>query len=271
MRFDDGFLPYAHACLNSLRDRYPGHPPLIVDYAGKDARTLALLDSMRAERLPPEPPPEFARFLHRKRAPEAVFDRFKLWRHQFDRFETILHLDADMLVLHPLDDLFAQTNPYAVANHEPLPQVRVFHPDHARKRALLRRLDEDDLVYPEGPDDMANAGLFTLPRAFRGPQALAQLARFAMRYGQFFAFADQSLLSLWLRARGVLPSSQFADNFQTPFFTDPNIDVPFERIRVLHFSSYRKPGTRSFDQWTRIGPARDKVHTLFNRYRDMDL
>ena len=31
IRFDDGFLPYARACLNSLRLNYPAHPTIIVD------------------------------------------------------------------------------------------------------------------------------------------------------------------------------------------------------------------------------------------------
>ena len=271
LRFDDGFLPFAKACLNSLRANDPHHAQLIVDYDGVDPGMLALLDVMMARRLPKDPPPEFVRFLNRERAGHAVADRFKLFRSGFNEFDTIIHLDADMLVLKPLGDLLSKPEPYFVANHEAAPEVRIFDPRHARSRDLLDRLAEDRLPFPGQADDMANAGLFTLPRSVRTPRTIADLARLAKRYGRYFAFADQSLLSLWYLANGHRPSLTFADNFQTPFFTDPTINVPFDDIRVLHFSSARKPGTIAFDRWSRVGPERERLLKVFRHYRDLAL
>ncbi len=267
IRFDDGFLPYARACLNSLRLNYPEHPTLIVDYPGSDPDVLAALDAFGAERLPAGKPPEFSRFLHRQRGGGAVFDRLKLWQRPFDRFETILHLDADMLVLAPLDDLFGHGSPYFVANHEATQGVRVFAAP--TDEAIPRLLEKDGISMPSDPDDMANAGLFALPKRFRSRENLALLARLAERYGRFFAFADQSLLSLWLRASGLRPTLNFGDNFQTPFLTDPTVGVGLDEVRVLHFSSHRKPGSRAFDTWERVGEDRARVLELFQTYRDM--
>ena len=99
LRFDDAFLPFAKACLNSLRVNYPDHPQVLVDYVEEDQAMLSLLEAIGARRLPPEPPPEFVRHLHRDRAGHAVGDRFKLFRSGFKPYDTILHLDADMLIL----------------------------------------------------------------------------------------------------------------------------------------------------------------------------
>ncbi|TCO72035.1 hypothetical protein [Rhodovulum euryhalinum] len=267
--FDDGALPCARACLNSLAQNAPGHPPLLVDYRGADAGMLRLLAERGATRLPAVAPPEFTALLRPTRGRDCARHRFGLWRRAFDGYGTILHLDADMLVLGPLYAPFAARQPVFVANHEADPAVRVFESRWRDDPVLNARLAEDGLPFPEGPDDMANAGFFALPAAFRTRAHLAGLARLAERYARWFAYADQSLLSLWLSAQGLRPSRDFRWNFQTPFFTDPTVQVPFEQIRVLHFSSPRKPGTRAFARWDRAGPDRNRIEALFCHYRDM--
>ena len=266
MRFDDGFALYARACLNSIKENYPNHPQLIIDYSGNDRRLTDTLVAMRARILPPEPPPEYTRHLKKGRVGQPVFDRFRLWRSAFRSFDTILHLDADTLVLHPLDDLFEKPHPFFVANHEASAGVQVFDPVHDDNDQLTRMLCEDGLPALNAPDDMVNAGVFTLPSASRTPGNIALLARLARRYGRYLAFADQSLLSLWLAALGQRPSTDFADNFQTPFFTAPDVPVAQKDIRILHFSSHRKPGTHAFETWDRVGPARAWIMQTFERY-----
>jgi len=267
--FDDRFAGHARACLNSLRSNFPGHPPLLVDYRGRAPHVLSLVDAHAATRLHPAPPPEFTSALRMTRGRDCALHRFGLWRRGLRECGPILHLDADTLVLGPLDDLFEASQPVFVANHEADPAVRIFAPECAGDPTLLSRLAEDGLDYPDAPDDMANAGVFLLPPSLRTRPQMALLARLAQRYGAYFAFADQSLLSLWLRVRGIRPSTDFSVNFQTPFFTDPSVDLPFEAIRVLHFSSARKPGTRAFSQWSRAGPQRERLTELFHHYRDM--
>ena len=268
IRFDDGYWAFARACLNSVCRNYPGHPSLIVDYRGSNTEVLLTLGEIEAEVLPAGNPPEFSRFLHRDRGGEAVVDRLKLWQRPFDRFDTILHLDADMLVLAPLDDLFEHPTPYFVANHETTSGVRIFGEELGRSSELDRLLEEDGIAMPSEPDDMVNAGLFTIPRRFRSRENLALLAQLSERYGQYFAFADQSLLSLWLRATGLRPNHNFGDNFQTPFFTDPTAARHMNDIRVLHFSSHRKPGTYAFENWERVGADRERIAKMFEYYRD---
>lgn len=267
IRFDDAYAIYAMACLNSIRANYPDHPKFIIDYRGGGGRILDLLSDLGAELLPTVPPPEYTRYLQESRAGSAVFDRLGLWRSAFRRFDTILHLDADMLVLHPLHDLFECTEPHFVSNHESSFGVHVFSEKFRSDARLREMLIQDNLAFLDGPDDMVNAGLFTLPRKFRTPGNIALLANLARRYGRYLAFSDQSLLSLWLVAIGGRPTLDFADNFQTPFFSEPDVAVPLDEIRVLHFSSHRKPGTRAFDKWDRVGEARAWIAAKFECYR----
>ncbi|GAA0310326.1 hypothetical protein [Rhodovulum strictum] len=268
--FDDGALALARACLNSLACNAPGHPPLLVDYRGRDAGMLRLLAARGATCLPPAAPPEFTAHLRVSRGRDCARHRFGLWRRAFDGYGTILHLDADMLVLGPLDRPLAAETPFFVANHEADPAVRILAPQFRDDAVLNTLLAEDGLAYPDGPDDMANAGLFALPPAWRSRAHLALLARLAQRYAPYLAYADQSLLSLWLLVQGLRPSGAFAYNFQTPFLTDPTVGVGWGDIRVLHFSSPRKPDTGAFARWDRAGPDRARIAALFCRYRDME-
>ncbi|MEM9320082.1 MAG: galactosyltransferase-related protein [Pseudomonadota bacterium] len=267
LRFDDSFRDYACACLASMAQNYPDHPPLLVDYLGQDAELHARLRRLNAVLLPADDAPEFTRHLFRDRDRDAVIARFRLWRSALRGLDTIMHLDADTLVLAPLDDLFDHHTPYIVANHERSDAVRIFSQEHRWSPELHRLLREDGLRYPDRADDMGNAGLFTLPRAWRSRTHLARLAYLAARYGRFMAYADQSLLSLWLMGDGIQPLRRFADNFQTPFFTEDDVDIDFDDIRILHFSSPRKPGTKEFDDWHRVGPDRDRINALFAQYR----
>jgi len=267
--FDDRFFPYARACLNSLRQNYPGHPRLLVDYVGDDGDILAFLHQFDATLLDPAPLPEFSQHLTPLGDTKLVFRRFQLWRSTFADYDTILHLDADTLILKPLTALFETDTPFFVSNHEPNKDGKLFSKRHADDPLLQELLTVDGLTYPGGIDDMANAGVFSLPRSFRNRLELSRMSGLAKRYGRYFAYADQSLLSLWLRVMGLKPSLAFRFNFQTPFFTDPSISLPLDKVHILHFSNH-KPGTDSFANWRRIGTYRAQLNTLYETYRTAD-
>lgn len=264
--FDDHFFPYARACLNSLQQNFPDHPVVLIDYAGDNESVRAFMRQHNTEILSPVESPEFVRYLRPITGSSAVFNRFRLWRSEFADYDTILHLDADTLVLGPLDELFCKDAPYFVSNHEPHDDVQLFSPRYRGDRLLHSLLAADGLSYPDGPDAMINAGVFSVPREFREPREMALLAQIARRYGRYFAYADQSLLSLWILRLGLRPSFDFRYNFQTPFFTDPSAVLPMDQLRILHFSSYRKPGTTAFGLWNRAGQAREQLVELYKSY-----
>ncbi len=269
IRFDDRMVDDARACLNSLRTNWPAHPPILADYSGTRDDVRGFLRALGVTTPAPLHAPEFTALLSSRRDRSPVFDRFKLWLTPLRTYGTILHLDADTLVLGPLDELLAAEKPVFVANHEADPAVRVLttRPDDDPRLAALLR--EDRLGTFDGPDDMANAGVFVIPRRYRARPELARLARLAARYAPWLAFEDQSLLSIWLRALDICPSVDFRFNYQTPFLTDPSVTVPFDDIRVFHFSSHRKPGTPAFARWNRVGAEQGRLLALYARYRNM--
>lgn len=265
--FDDHFAEFARACINSIRLNFPDHPPLLVDYVGDDAGVLDYLRNVNARRLPPVESLDFDdRIGTGPVGRDIVFNRFRLWSPEFDTFDVILHLDADTLVLGELTALFT-SNAFRIArNHEQTKNVRVFDPIFELDPVLNDRLREDGLSYPAGPDDMANAGVYALPKALRSAEERRALDYLAERYGAYFAFADQSLISLWCHYRGLRFDEDVRYNYQSPFLTDASIDTELSTVRVFHFSSHRKPGSEVFRQWDRIAPHAAMLEDAFNYY-----
>ena len=268
--FDDRFADYARACINSIAINYPHHPPLLVRYAGQDKAMHGFLDAHDARRFdwPDQTPASLARLPAGPVGNPIVYDRIRLWSELFPEIEQLLLLDADTLVLRPLDTLFRRRGFFAVSNHEPGRYVRVFHPELADDAVLARKLREDGIHYPAHMDDMLNAGVMVLPRELRSGQTREEMAYLAGRYGEYLNYADQSLISLWSHYRNLPISRDYAFNFQSPFFSDAEIDIDFDDIAVLHFSSHRKPGTQAFMEWERVAGTQERCLSLFHAYRD---
>lgn len=269
--FDDDFARYAIACLNSIHANYPRHPDIIAYYPGTNPDVLHALERVSARPVASTPVVR-AGFAHAPLGPignVAVYDRFMIWTGEFEDYDRVLYLDADTLVLHPLDDLFDTEGFFAVVNHEPTEYVRIFHPDQADNPDLRRLLREDGIEFPHHMDDMINAGVLSVPKTYRTEEHLNLLLELAQRYGSLLHYADQSLLSLWCRMNHISPSKDYRYNFQSPFFGDPDISVSFAEIRILHFSSPRKPPAPGFRNWERLGKAAAKCEQLFLHYADM--
>jgi len=269
--FDDRYFPFARACLNSLRLNYAGHPPLLVAYRGSRSEVYGFLDTLgpwtdampRLGDLPLDAPPA---------GPvgnDIVYQRLWLWSDRFDDFGNILHLDVDTLVLGSLDPLIRKADFFAVSNHEPTAGGRIFGTTDPGDRDLGRILCGDGLDFPGGMDHMVNAGVFLIPRRYRSGSRFEEIVGITNRYRAFLAYADQSAISLWCLLNRIEASTDYAFNYQTPFLTDPTVRVAFADVRILHFSSPRKPGTPAFDQWARVGGNGDALSTLFRGFRDM--
>lgn len=272
LTFDDNLADHAIACMNSIKANFPRHPDVLAVYRGKASTVLAALDRLGARRVRP-PRGLRRRFAGGPDGPvgsRTVYDRFVLWADGFQGYDNVLYLDVDTLVLAPLDELFRKDGFMAVVNHEPTENVRVFDPVCAADAVLARLLREDGFDYPGGMDDMINAGVMLVPRHCRTPDQYRRLLDLFDRYRDYLLFADQSLLSLWCAANGFRPGRCFEYNYQSPFFTAPDIDIPMEEIRVLHFSGVRKPPSAEFRSWERVGEAAAYCESLFHHYRHTD-
>lgn len=266
--FDDNYYDYFRACINSLKCNFAVHPKLLAGYDGCRKTVIEFLDSHDIERIRPETPEFGARVRTGPVDNGIVLRRFALWTDAFSVYDKVLHLDVDTLVLGSLQPLFEQEEFFVVANHEPSPEARVFQPgsnDDPRLRMLLR---EDGIDFPGHSDDMVNAGVFMIPRRYRNGEERGRLEYLAARYGAYLAYADQSLLSLYCKFRGIRCSTRFEYNYQSPFFTDETMGYALRDLKVVHFSNH-KPGSSGFMEWERLKGWRTRLTDLYLHYREM--
>lgn len=252
-----------------MRVNYPGHPLLLVAYDGHSpAIRRWLTDLPRTEllasdrfRLPidgfPAGPVDST----------LVYRRYVLWGEDFQHFDTILGLDTDTLILKSLDGLFLRDDFFAVANHCPYEEVRVFGTDQSRDAALISRLAEDDIPYPFDADDMINAGVFVLPRAWRSRIEQDKLIDITRRYAPWLAYADQSAISLWMRHHQIPIAHTYAYNLQARLLHERDVSLSLDDAAIVHFSDI-KPGEPGFRQWHDIRGYADALEELFTTYRD---
>ncbi len=255
LTFDDGLALCARACLNSIARNYPNHPQLCVFYDGVSAECLDFLSSFanlrivsNDEMLPLPADMPLGEVGH-----IGVYRKFFVWSSFFDLYGKVLYLDIDTLVLKPIDELFAKDDFVAVSNFEPLESVRIFDPAHWGNRELLAKLEEDGLSLPSAPNDMCNAGVLMVPARYRTSSNLATLFALTSRYQAYIKYADQSVISLWCRMNDIEFLKFFEFNFQAYFFgSDLAVDYSLDTIKILHFTSSKKPYTLPFIMWPAI-------------------
>ena len=268
--FNDRYFNYFKACFNSLKSNYPDHPALLVAYDGHCRQVEAFLERHQVTRINPEYPEIHASVNRQRIKDPIVFNRFSMWTDYFDDYDNLLHLDIDTLVLGSLDEMLSSQDFFIVSNHEPSPSARVFRGEYRDNPELLKSLEQDSLPYPDGMDDMANAGIFVIPRKYRRPAELECLNGLFHRYGPYVAYADQSLISLWCMLRGIPYSRDFRYNCQSPLLGDCPLNLKLDEMRLLHFSNH-KPDSDAFMTWDRIDGLQPELRHLYETYLDMEV
>ncbi len=270
MCFDDKFCNYARACLNSIERNYPDHPKILVDYRGAERHMLAFLQATNNLVLldPLQEVSQIGFNLGPVNSP-TVYIRYNLWTSHFEEYDNILHLDADTLVMKPLDELLEMEDFFITANHEPFDFVRVFPEDATEDKELHDLLRIDGLRYPGGMDDMGNAGVFLLPKKYRTPVCLDKMIYLTKRYNKWLNYADQSALSLWCMTQEIPFQKRWEYNFQMPFLIMHDVPVSLSDACVLHYSSTYKPDTEEFRTWWRLGKHAVCVEQLYDMYLGM--
>jgi lipopolysaccharide biosynthesis glycosyltransferase len=261
-------LPKTIACLKSIRRNYPNHPDLFIHYSGADRRVNRFLKSVpNLKRIASIDIPGLSDTIDLGEVDsKTVFDRYIAWGDFFTEYENVLYLDVDTLILRPLDPLLDTDDFLIVDNCEPTEYVRIFHPDKLRDPALLALAEEDGFEHFQGLHDMANAGVFVIPKKLRSRQALEELVALTNRYASYLNYADQSAISLWCHSNKIQISKLYEFNYQITFFKS-ELSKKLDDIYVLHFSSRRKPDSWQFMKWDRIRRRmRLKLSILFFRY-----
>lgn len=241
--FDDNYLSYAKSCINSILSNYPSHPTILINYSGKHKVVdQKYISSGRIK------------FLHLSNdfgfslgpiKNSIVYDRLLLWSDLFGEFEKILHLDADTIVLQPLDELFESSEFYITSDNHKLARALKIHDQRIRHNMDSHKtkqcnslIVEDDLQSINKLHKMGNAGVFVIPRKNRGKSEFNAIMQLANRYNEYLAYADQSIISLWCARHGIEPKKHLKFNYQVRFLVDCKTDV--DDIHILHFSGEAK-------------------------------
>lgn len=288
--FDDNYQKYVRASLNSLRANYPDHPTILVCYDGCDPSFIEYLEDFEDLKIIPfiKDLPIFKDLDIKDDIELKYFYRFLLWTDYFDGYDKILNLDMDTLILGSLKDLFEYEDLFIVSDHPILPDIRIFDIKSKNDPDLKNKLNQDEILFPDNMDDMANGGVYLLPKKYRNKETLNELLRIKNKYDKYISFNEQSIISLFCLINDIEYSDSFEYNFMLPFyyidFTGklkiryPGYSIPdfgndstefLKDIKILHFPGERKPDTDLFIQFEQNGGFRYKIQDLFYHYMNI--
>jgi lipopolysaccharide biosynthesis glycosyltransferase len=270
--FDNNFVLYARACINSIKRNFPEHPRILVLYDGSEPTFLSFLagiDNLELVKTS-DMNETFAAF--GVKDPDVDDKRYLLykylaWSKLFDPYDNVLYLDVDTLVLRPLDELLSTVEFLIIPDNEIRADARVFQITEYANNDLLELLKEDGLTLFDQRQDMCNAGVFVIPKSFRTKEHLQQLVDIRQRYAKFLAHADQSVISIWCRLNAIPYTPRFDFNFQTAMLNSDIKGFDENNVSIIHFSTVFKPNTMSIVRWNRIDfPTKKRMIKLFFSY-----
>ncbi len=240
---DDRYAPYAELLLKSLDRSYPDHPDVLligVDLSETWKTRLLQYINTRFVALP-----EAARLTgplvknDSRTNAEAMYAEMFLWQHGFPEYDRIAALDADMLVLGPLDALWEGDTVAVIEDVYRGRQVIFWNPDDPAVQALLTA---DRIMSPQR---LANCGMIVVPKHLRTPNEYAKIRNLIDRYGPHVIWGEQSILNLWMAGHGIEPIPDRTLNFQERFFLR-HLLTDRKQIRILHMNSLPHGRTRLF-------------------------
>jgi len=280
LAFDDKHWHYFIRLFNSIQENYPNHPILLIHYSSLNNNRIKWLRNKKNVKLyiTKNLPKDFNySWYHRDVQSKMVYFKYMLWTNDYDEYDNILHLDVDTLVVSPLDEVFEKKKFFVVKNNIPFKEVRILPGDKQYKSLIDQKLKAHGLAYPKH-DDMVNAGIFMIPKAYRTKEYLNSLLEITKDFGSLLVYADQSALSLWCLKNGISPSEEYQYNFQFPLFNkslkpryEGHIDVGgyfslkndiLNKIKIIHYSGPIKPNYPEFMSWWLMG----KYSKLFKEY-----
>lgn len=265
------FFEHLKALLGSIFTNWPNSPDIVV-YAHPDLTldSITYLSNVKKVILKKYNPQELKfyklvqqdkTFFKSKEFIETGYFSLYLFSNEFDNYKNLLFLDADTLVLKPLDELFQGDNIFICSanNNRLLPYFNVAQ-SQPRKSLLifywvLKLLQFG--IFPK-PFVSANSGVMLIPEKLRGGKHELDILNILKQF-QSVCSSDQEIILLYALKHNYKISNDYRFNFQLRFFNlikkskhnkadliKASIDV-----KVLHFNG-PKPDATSFEShpWT---------------------
>jgi lipopolysaccharide biosynthesis glycosyltransferase len=242
--FDYSFFKYARICINSIEANYPEHPDLLIFYNGDDPAIISfLLKKKKVTIIKYDSDHNVSIGINTAGLNLGVtkssqtFLKYLMWSDTFADYDKLIHLDADTVVLKPLDFMFESDEFFAVAyNFDTL-----INPEVASNPELIRMLEEDNIPYHDQQLKMMNAGVFMIPQRYRTAAQLELLKEITLRYDRFNRFADQGAISLWCQKNDISFNELYQYNFSGFFYTALFEAFDYSNIHIFHFAAEWKP------------------------------
>jgi len=267
--FDDRYLNYARALVGSIVTNYPSHPKILVYYEGQNTEIRNLLRTLVNVELKDMFYRENFRAQKKSLGPvnhPGVYLKYNLWTSDFDEYDNVLYLDCDTIVQRNLDYIFEEHDFFIVSNHEPYTIVRVFGQDKRHDKKLQRKLNRYGIKYPDGPNSMANAGVFMIPKKYRTPFYYNLLCDLSKDFIKYCAYADQSIITLWCNVLNIPISQSYLYNYQVSFGSLRDVGSPPQSARIVHFTGPNAPDSDKFLSWDWAYPNAVYFNEIYLKY-----
>jgi hypothetical protein len=231
---NEDYVWHAQRLLGSLQRNWPNHPVVLVQHTGLSREAESIFGSFPRVRICHASTSIVGPTINLAVGADdrATYLRLNLWSDNFTEFDRILYLDADTIVLSPLDRLFQMDDFVMFKDH--LSNMTGMFADHADQ--VLEGLLSSDGVDLGG--DIANAGVFMIPRRYRNRLNFDEMTALLDRYKTHIRFADQTIINLWMRKHDIKPVDDPRYNFLIRQPHSALHALGLKNIRILHFAGF---------------------------------
>lgn len=237
---DDRYYKYIIPWLNSIIRNYPAYPHILIYYTNLNKDQLEYLSSF--ERI------SLREINLEKNAIGPTTDRMssqayaKYLYFLDNKYDKILHIDPDALVLKPLDELFNYNDFFSVIciNTTTLRKIKSI----SRKIILKAMLLQNGLV--QNSRYIMNTGVLLIPQKYRTKENYDYLVYLTKRYFKYLKHWEQSVINMWMWKNNIRPTDKIEFNYQARFFQMPDKKMPISDIYIMHFVGANKPDSEWF-------------------------
>lgn len=225
-------------CLQSITKNYPTHWDIIICHTdlthkeklilSKFKKIIFLKNTIKEYEIGP-----IMWHLPKETDPKVFYARFLLWREKiFDKYDNILHLDADTIIMKNIDELL-QWNNFIITKEIYEWDDSIFKNNNDKQ--LEKQLFKDNIKINNSLT--ANCWVFILPKKYRNPFFYNQLMYILKKYYYYIKRADQSIINIWIAYNKLTIRKTFNLNFQHRIILQSNKqETWFKDTYILHFN-----------------------------------
>lgn len=231
---DRSFFPMLELCLESLYKNYNWNYDIVIchtDFGEYEQRRLFKYKNIvfLKNNLPKNKIGPIMGHLSSSIDPKVFYARFLIWELDFfQQYDKILHLDADMLVIKDLNELFSSDDFFIVK------EVYEWNDSIFLNELGISKL-ERNWIYMNFKYT-ANCWMFLVPKKNRTVAIYDEFIKILEIYKEDIKRGDQSIINIRIANNNITISSNFSYNFQHRLLLDINFHDQFKDAKIIHFN-----------------------------------